>query len=111
MCGYHAEAAKERQRDAGTKHTGNQHTRKLEHVEPVPQLPNEPEKPTEETKAREQAGKMFDVSGSASFGGPFFVPDEYRIDIYPLGIYPFPVATFSRYFIGIHSFFVPRIVP
>jgi len=65
---YHTQEAKERQRAAGAKHTGNQHTRKLEVSANLHELPNiEDKKPyasnREESKAVSQAGKLFDVSG------------------------------------------------
>ena len=56
---YLVEDAKTRQAEAGTKHKGNQYSDKVEVVETLPQAPNkEPAK-----KAREQAGKLFNVSG------------------------------------------------
>lgn len=66
---YHAEAAKERQRAAGGDRKSEEYRKSL--VEPVPQAVNEPEKPNEETKAREQAGKTFDVSGRSVAGAKY----------------------------------------
>lgn len=101
---WHVEEAKKRQQEAGTKHTGNQYTNKLEVPETLPEVPkkdeatgklnrlpatipeagsniepplvtatipertSEPKQNPHEKEAREQAGKLLNVSGRSVSG-------------------------------------------